>query len=166
MEQKELVKYELATLSDAPAIASMSRTEIEHGLGWQYRPPQIKSMIRERETVVLCARRNDGHPSSLLGFGVMHYQILTAHLIIFAVAPKFRRQGIGHGLLQWLEKTATVAGVETIYLEVRSNNKTARKFYENRGFKYSNLLRDYYRRPNGVNESAWRMQKTLGSNSH
>ena len=163
MEQKERVKYELASMADAPLIARMSRDEIEHGLGWQYRSPQIKSMIREKETVVLCARISDGRLPRLVGFGAMRYQIMTAHLIIFAVDPVYRRQGIGEGLLKWLEKTAFVAGVETIVLEVRSNNRNARRFYENKGFKYFELLRDYYRRSNGVNENAWQMRKTLNT---
>lgn len=159
--EQQLIKYELASIADSVAIARLCRDEIEHGLGWQYRPPLIKSLIRQKDTIVLSARDYSSGTPQLIGFGVMRYQLNTAHLILFAVTHEYRSQGIGQRLLNWLEKSARVAGISTIMLEVRSTNMPGRKFYEKRGYKYVRLLRDYYRRSPTVRENAWQMRKVL-----
>jgi [ribosomal protein S18]-alanine N-acetyltransferase len=65
--------------------------------------------------------------------------------VLFAVLPDYRRQGAGTKLIQWLIKTAEVAGVQTVTVELRKNNETARRFYESLGFKQFEQLQHYYR---------------------
>ncbi len=67
-----------------------------------------------------------------------------AHLDLLAVRPKYRRAGVGRRLMEWLEKSAVVAGISVIYLEVRENNKQAQAFYRKLGYCRVTRLPGYY----------------------
>jgi [ribosomal protein S18]-alanine N-acetyltransferase len=131
----------LAHTRDAEQIAAMSREYIEQGLGWKYQPTQILDAIRDADTNVIAA----WHESILIGFAIMSYEGFEAHLVLFAVLPAYRRRGAGTALLRWLIKTAEVAGVQTVTVELRKANEIARRFYESLGFKQMESLRHYYR---------------------
>ena len=131
----------LAQTRDAQHIAAMSRDHIEHGLGWKYQRAQILDAIRDADTNVIAAWRE----STLAGFAIMRYQGFEAHLVLFAVLPAHQRQGAGTQLIQWLIKTAEVAGVQTVTVERRKTNESARSFYASLGFKQLEPLRHYYR---------------------
>ena len=158
----ELVSVELglARIAEAPTLARMSREYIERGLGWRWRPPAIRNMILNRDAVVLCARCTHDTDSSALtigGFGVMQFDFERAHLNLLAVDPSMRRQGIARKLLTWLEKTADVAGLKRITLEVRARNNGARNFYLRLGYEEKEYVPRYY----NDRETAMRMVKKL-----
>lgn len=134
----------LARLEDAPRIARLSRDEIERGLDWRWRPPAIRRLIAHPETAVLCARcRVDGE-ELLGGFGIMEFGLDVAHLVLLAVEPRLRRQGLARRLLGWLEKSACTAGIREIRLEVRADNRDAHKFYEVLGFVRGDYMPGFY----------------------
>jgi ribosomal-protein-alanine N-acetyltransferase len=64
-----------------------------------------------------------------------------------AVVPEYKRQGIGHALLQRLLAVASATGGERLLLEVRDSNHAARKLYESQGFVISGRRKGYYRDP-------------------
>jgi ribosomal-protein-alanine N-acetyltransferase len=80
----------------------MSRDQIEQGLPWRWNPERVRRALRDRNTNVAVA----GEGRHLLGFGIMLYADEDAHLLLFAVDPAHRRQGIGAALLEWLETAA------------------------------------------------------------
>jgi ribosomal-protein-alanine N-acetyltransferase len=87
----------------------------------------------------------------------MRYGEDVAHLDLLAVAPSYRRAGVGRELLEWLEKCAVVAGIFTVALEVRAANEGAQLFYERVGYRAIAHLPGYYQ---GV-EGALRMGRDL-----
>jgi ribosomal-protein-alanine N-acetyltransferase len=101
--------------------------------------------------LVACVRGN------IAGFAIMRYGDDDAHLDLLAVAPPYRRLGIGRQLLQWLEKCAVVAGIFNVALEVRAGNEGARLFYERMGYRTLAQLPGYYQ---GV-EAALRLGRDL-----
>jgi ribosomal-protein-alanine N-acetyltransferase len=121
----------LARLSDATTIGHLSRDLIEYGLRWRWTPKRIEASIRAPNVNVLVACVH----LSIAGFAIMRYGDDNAHLDLLAVAPPYRRLGIGRQLIEWLEKCATVAGIFTIALEVREQNSEARLFYKQMGYR-------------------------------
>ena len=148
-----MITIRLARRKDARNIAIMSRDLIESGLGWSWTGRRVLRHIRDRNTNVIVALDN----GRIIGFALMQYLEEEAHLLLFAVLPKYRRAGVGSALVFWLEKTALVAGIGTIQLEVRARNDGARSFYRRLGFEERETLRGYYR---GV-EAAVRMRRRL-----
>ena len=64
-----------------------------------------------------------------------------------AVSPDKRQRGVGYRLLDYAYKTSTGRGLESLFLEVRSENVPAIKLYEAYGFKRIGLRRGYYKNP-------------------
>ena len=143
----------LAQAADAHAIADMSRELIEYGLDWRWTERRVAASIKAANTNVLVARIDH----QLAGFGIMKYGDQVSHLNLFAVAPEFRRTGIGRQLLHWLERCALVAGNIAVSLEVRASNTGAQQFYESMGYRGFVELPGYYQ---GV-EPAVRMGRRL-----
>lgn len=152
----------LATTADAAAIARLSRDEIERGLPWRWQPAAVARLIAAENTVVLCARETAGDTrdedeTPLAGFGVMEFGEREAHLVLLAVAPRRRRQGVARHILGWLEKSARTAGLSEIRLEVRAGNRGAQRFYAELGFRRRRYLPGFYQ----GREAAYRMVKAL-----
>ena len=89
----------------------------------------------------------------------MRYGDDDAYLDLLAVAPPYRRLGIGRQLLEWLEKCAVVAGIFSVTLEVRAGNEGAQLFYKRMGYRPLAHLPGYYQ---GI-ETALRMGRDLSS---
>ena len=130
----------LATRGDALTIARLSRDRIEQGLGWSWTTPRVLRSIADAATNVVVAQGDAG----MLGFGIMKYHEDTAHLLLLAVQAHACRRGVGTALLGWLERSAVVAGVGQVNLEVRSANAAARAFYRRLGYRELQTLPGYY----------------------
>ena len=142
----------LATLADAPAIAALSRDEIERGLPWSWQAPRVRHAIRDPDTNVIVV----GPPGAVAAFGVMYYAADDAHLLLFAVHRAQQRRGIGSALLQWLEQAARAAGASRIRVEARMDNVAARSFYNEHGYHEGDLApRMYSGRLEGVRLEKW-----------
>lgn len=154
-----------AVVRDAPAIALMSRDFIEAGLGWKYDGARVLRAIRDRETLVVVACEGGKAPGAaggaLGGFAIMECGDERAHLVLLAVRPSHRRQGVGRRLLEWLLESARTAGIASVHLELRSANEAARRFYRAMGFHETVLVPGYYRSGEGRREGALRMLRVL-----
>jgi ribosomal-protein-alanine N-acetyltransferase len=127
----EVARIRLASIADAPQLAALSRDTIEQGLPWRYREAEMQRFIRSPRYNVIVADAADG---STAGFAVMGYGENDAYLALLAVAPSLRRRGIARQMLDWLLRTAEVAGVESVDVELREDNPPAHRLYESRGF--------------------------------
>lgn len=130
----------LATPADAPGIARMSRDCIEQGLPWSWTGARVIQAIHDVSTNVAIAAPQD----RLQGFGIMHYLDDDAHLVLLAIAPAMRHQGLGRQVLAWLERSATTAGIATVRLECRSDNQNAIAFYLRLGYWQVGNVPGYY----------------------
>jgi len=132
----------LAHHTEAPAIAAMSRSLVEHGLRWRWTPRRVRESVREIETIVLVATI-DGE---LVGFAIMKFGDDDAHLHLLAVDPRHRRRGIATELLNWLEAACRTAGMQSIRVEVRTTNRPARALYAGLGYDDLGQIDGYYDR--------------------
>lgn len=80
-----------------------------------------------------------------------------AEILNIAVAPSFRRRGLGKELMLALENYAKNKGAERLLLEVREGNLAARGLYEKQGFLAFGVRKNYYK----DGENAIVMQKTI-----
>lgn len=131
----------------------MSRDLIESGLGWSWQSGRVMARIRSQDTMVLTARDRE----QVIGFAIMEFAELEAHLDLLAVLPSYRRAGIGRRLIQWLEKSARVAGTFMVHLEVRISNRSAQAFYRALSYQQMAWVPRYY----GGYEDAVRMAHDL-----
>lgn len=148
----------LGNSADAEMIAAMSRIFVEDGLPWIWRPGKVAAEIEKRDTTVLVAL--DGR--HMVGFAIMHFGDGSAHLNLLTVHPEYRRSGVGRRMIEWLEKSARVAGIFSISLEVRTKNTDGREFYRAVGYRETTTLHRYYQ---GL-EDAVRMHHDLSVNAH
>jgi [ribosomal protein S18]-alanine N-acetyltransferase len=163
------ITVRLAEPRDAQPIATMSRDFIEAGLGWKYDSPRVLRAIRDRETAAVVACEGGGSVASasksgrgaINGFAIMEFGEERAHLVLLAVRPAQRRNGIGRHLLEWLLESARCAGIASIHLELRTSNEAARGFYRAMGFYETVLVPGYYRSGEGRKEGALRMLRVL-----
>ncbi|MDD5502049.1 MAG: ribosomal protein S18-alanine N-acetyltransferase [Candidatus Thermoplasmatota archaeon] len=65
-------------------------------------------------------------------------------ILMLAVRPEFRRQGIGSMLLKSLLRQFTVRGIFSITLETRANNTAAMAFYRAHGFEVKKIVPKFY----------------------
>jgi ribosomal-protein-alanine N-acetyltransferase len=118
----------------------MSRQLIEHGLAWSWSEERVERCLRNRDCVVLAARDR----RRVVGFAIMEFYAIHAHLNLFAVQPGYQRQGVGRQLLEWLEASARTAGIFKVNLELRATNDRARVFYEKLEYRVVGRKAAYY----------------------
>jgi len=153
------LQLELARPTDAPRIAGMSRRLVEYGLPVRWDRRQVAGRIRDPDVEAVVARTGVG----IAGFGLMSFDFARrrAHLLLFAVEPRWRRRGVGAALYGYLETIAKRGGITELRLEVRARNQGARAFYRTRGFAEVARLPGYYER----REDALVLERRLGLGS-
>ena len=142
-----------AHVSEAKAIAAISRLHVENGLRWRWTAKKVRRCIDDDETMVLVASSQ----GDMAGFAIMKFGDARAHLHLLAVQPVYRRQRVATSMLAWLEKSCSTAGMSDIRLEVRAANRIAREFYLGLGYRHLARISGYYDRQ----ETAVVMGKSL-----
>jgi ribosomal-protein-alanine N-acetyltransferase len=92
-------------------------------------------------------REGGGAAPEVLGYVVALVVGPEAEIADLAVTPDARRLGIGRALLEEVIAEVAIAGVRTVYLEVRESNHAARTLYASKGFAPVGRRRGYYRSP-------------------
>ena len=82
------------------------------------------------------------------GFALVRTVLDEAELLLLAVAPDFRRQGIGGALLRAAIADVEQTGTKIMHLEVRAGNEAGRLYTQN-GFHKVGERRGYYRSVTG-----------------
>jgi len=81
----------------------------------------------------------------------------VAHIVTIDVVESWRRRHVGSFLMDAAEDWAREQGLVLVYLEAAENNAPARSFYEARGYRKVDHVRNYY----SDGASAWIMLKWL-----
>ncbi len=134
------IRLGLAHVDDVPSIARMSRQLVEHGLPWSWTDQRVERCFRNSDCVVIAARDR----RRLVGFAIMDFYDVHAHLSLLAVQKGYQRHGVGRQLVEWLESSARTAGIFSVRLELRAQNDAARSFYERLGYREAGRKPAYY----------------------
>lgn len=110
-----------------------------------YPTPWSRSMfaaeLQKPSSISLGAyREND----DLVGYAIVSRYVDAWHLMNIAVAPGFRRRGIGKALLERLFEVTSGDPRRGYTLEVRVSNTEAIRLYERLGFEARGIRRGYY----------------------
>jgi len=126
---------------DLPAVIEIERQSNSH--------PWTERNFQDAMTsgYLSLVARECGH---VCAFAIARTLIDEAELLLIAVTPSERRQGVA--ALVWIDLTQRlrIAGATKIFLEVRASNAPARSFYASRGLSPIGVRKDYY--PNGVHD--------------
>ncbi len=96
--------------------------------------------------VALTIAETDDSPA---GFALVRRILDEAELLLLAVAPPFRRRGVGAALLRAVINDCRMMDMATLHLEVRSGNPAVR-LYGDHGFVQVGHRRGYYRSRDGL----------------
>lgn len=132
----------LARADDAAVLAALSRELIESGLAWRYTPRRMATMIRAADTSVVVASAGPG--AEISGFAAMQFGDEHAHLVLLCVRAVQQRRGLGRALHGWLLRSAAVAGMASVTLELRADNSGALAFYRELGYAAFDTVEGYY----------------------
>ncbi len=90
----------------------------------------------------------DGPVEAAAGFVLTRHVLDEEELLLIAVVPAARRQGVGAALIKHLFTAARQRGTARIYLEMRRGNPAVH-LYSKLGFEPIGERRNYYRMANG-----------------
>ena len=107
--------------------------------GWS--AEQLKSGLAN-SVVHLFLAEHKGEP---VGYEIVQTVLDEGDLLMIAVAPDYRKQGIGSRLMAFVE--GHFPEVESWNLEVRESNAPARSCYKKNGYRDIYIRRDYYHNP-------------------
>lgn len=87
-------------------------------------------------------------PEAAAGFSLSRTGYEEEELLLLAVAPEFRRLGLGRSILDALKLAAAGRGAKRLLLEMRKGNP-AQSLYSGFGFYQIGERKEYYRTPAG-----------------
>jgi [ribosomal protein S18]-alanine N-acetyltransferase len=96
--------------------------------------------LRQRSCIGMVVEAND----EICGFMVYELHKNRLHILNFAVAEKYRRNGYGSAMIEKLIGKLTYQRRSRIMLEVRESNLQAQLFWKSQGFRAVSVLKDFY----------------------
>jgi ribosomal-protein-alanine N-acetyltransferase len=138
---------------DIQQIAAIERLSFDQ-------PWSVESFVHELSlpfSRTIVGLSNDGSRGEIIGYLCRWLVADECHILSVAVAPQFRRSGIGEILMGEAIAEAAVKGVAIITLEVRRSNLAARNLYRKLNFAERRIRKNYY----GPGEDAIIMERRL-----
>src|SRR5512143_3330426 len=127
-----------ASVADAEALAAVHRACFAEF----WAASTIVGFLQESITVSAVGRCG----TALVGFALCRLAADECEVLTCAVAPAFRRCGIGRSILEAAFGEAVRRGARRVFLEVAADNDAAIGLYAERGLGTVGRRRRYYRR--------------------
>ncbi len=136
---------------DIDAIMTVMGCAFEPVYGEAWNRRQVEDALRFGNCHYSLAAIHGGEPEDgepAVGFFLSRTGYEEEELLLLAVDPHYRGQGLARGLLERLRIGAASRGARRLLLEMRKGNK-AETLYQNFGFYSIGERREYYRTPSG-----------------
>ncbi len=143
---------------DIQRIAAIERLSFDQ-------PWSVESFVHELSlpfSRTIVGLSNDDPRAEIIGYLCRWLVADECHILSVAVAPQFRRTGIGEILMGEAIAEAAAKGVAIITLEVRRSNLAARNLYRKLNFAERRIRKNYY----GSGEDAIIMERRLNRREH
>lgn len=124
------------------AIMSVMEAAFDPAYGEAWNRRQVADSLVFSNTHFLIA---GSPPDEAKGFVLSRSAVDEEELLLIAVHPHFRGQGVGRQLMQGFIDAARARGVQRVFLEMRAGNP-AERLYRQFGFERIGIRKDYYRR--------------------
>ncbi len=142
--QLDRVRIRSSSLEDLTSILKI-QNEAFPGGGWT--ASDYVRLAQGSEGLLIIAELGEVMPWQVVGFAALRQAYDQAELLSLAVAPGYRRLGIGRALLREVLFRLESLSVRTLYLEVRPSNQAALGLYRSEGFMLNSIRHDYYGHP-------------------
>lgn len=131
----------LMRLENLPAVIEIERNSSSHP--WTER--NFQDAMTSGYLGLVAHERGE-----VVAFAIARTLVDEAELLLIAVTPSERRQGVA--ALLWIElaQRLRIAGAKKVFLEVRASNAAARSFYSSRGLSPIGVRKNYY--PSGTQD--------------
>ena len=130
-----------AMWEDIPLVAAIESESFSDP--WSER--SFGEILLAQAAIFLVAARSESR--TIAGYVVALVVQNEGEILNLAVAPGFRRRGLGGELLDAGLSAVHARGARDIFLEVRESNQPALALYGTRGFSAIGQRRKYYRNP-------------------
>ncbi|MBA4353427.1 MAG: ribosomal-protein-alanine acetyltransferase [Novosphingobium sp.] len=122
----------------------------EYGEAWNRRQVSDALIVGNCRYGLIAADGSDIFESlsDTAGFFMGRSVLDEEELLLFAIAPQYRRRGLGHKLLKRFMAEAQSNGMSRIFLEMRRDNPAA-YLYAAHGFREIGVRPAYYRSTGG-----------------
>lgn len=128
---------------DFPSLYALDQACFDPGIAWS--KAELLYFLRYPGNIGVLAEDESGR---LAGFAIAGKQrrqgAVFGRLITIDVDSPVRRRGVGHLLLDEIERQLRAAGATAVLLEVAVDNATAQRFYERHGFIRTGRIPGYY----------------------
>ncbi|HEX2219356.1 MAG TPA: ribosomal protein S18-alanine N-acetyltransferase [Gemmatimonadales bacterium] len=128
-----------AALADSAALVAIERRCFSD----PWSEPSFREALASDLTFALVAEGDRGIAGYLIGREAAG----SGEILNLAVAPEFRRRGIGGELLEAGLEEFQRRRAHEVFLEVRESNRSAQALYLARGFRPVGQRASYYRNP-------------------
>ena len=133
----EEIRIRQAKLYDVPAMARIERDSF--GAPWS--ADEITKDVTAGGNVYVAVAECGEEKA---GYGEIRMVAGEAQIYNIAIAPEFRRAGIGEALLRHIIDKAEADGCTIVTLEVRDGNEAAMALYHKLGFREVGRRKGYY----------------------
>lgn len=116
---------------------------------WNRRQVTDSFALSTTHALLLDAQGNIAQtPDETIGFVLSRLVLDEEELLLVAIAPEYRGQGLGKRLIECSAAAARENGATQVFLEMRANNP-AERIYRAAGFERIGMRKDYYRTADG-----------------
>ncbi|MCS7239531.1 MAG: ribosomal protein S18-alanine N-acetyltransferase [Thermoguttaceae bacterium] len=137
---------------DLPEVLAIEKESFE----FPWSEAEFADCLSRRNCVGMVAQ----HGQRIVGYMIYELGKTRIHLLNLAVAPSYRRRGVGSQMIAKLISKLAPEQREKIFLEVRESNLVAQLFFRANGFRATSVLRNFYE---DSPEDAYLMEYALSS---
>ena len=138
---------EAASEADLPALIDLERRSYSHPWTRRNFEGELAKAERGKLLVLREPRARSDQERGIRGYCALQVFAGEMHLLNLAVAPEWRKRGLGRFLLHLAKNLGARRGAREAWLEVRAGNLPALALYRSLGFTEVSRRPGYYARP-------------------
>lgn len=146
-----MTDYRYMVEQDIPALAELERKYFS--IPWSEK--SLRNELQNDDSVFIVAE-TDGVVAGYAGVYIMGFEAGITNVV---VDEKFRKNGIGNGIVNRLIEECEKHGVSDITLEVRESNIPALELYKKNGFVSEGKRPGFYDKPKEDAVIMWKRQQ-------